>query len=404
MEIHKESYGKLFKKKELNKLVSHNRFILINTLTAFFIVITVITTLLYFKFDGKITGFFRIGDVIPTSPYLDKPSAYIFHNTGGHDGQQYLSISLDPALRNPGTIKALDNPKYRYRRIAYPSMGYIFGLGSPHFIPYAMVLINLLSFTCLILSISVYKKTEIPNSIASLNPLLAIGIPGLWFSLCLSTTDLFGIALVISAIVLIRRSLTGYAVILLMLACLTRETYIATVLAITIFMFAKNHIKKAFAIGMATLPALIWNIYVYFSFHGTLGNQENFGAPFCGIINKIKTLFSGALSPKYLLEVYCFTILLTVIVILIISVKKNWKEHGILFSAAFPSILILLISKIQILDSCIDYLRVFLDLFVIIYLLPSDKTMLARIRTLILCFCSFITIGYIIGYCISDLA
>jgi hypothetical protein len=61
----------------------------------------------------------------------------------GYDGQMFLSLGLDPGLRHEGTIAALDLPLYRYRRILYPLLGYLLGLGNPALIPYSMVAINL---------------------------------------------------------------------------------------------------------------------------------------------------------------------------------------------------------------------------------------------------------------------
>lgn len=95
------------------------------------------------KFQGNITGFFRIGDVLPFSPYLDASKAMIATGELGYDGQQFLTLAFDPWVRNPLTLEALDNPVYRYSRILYPLLGHGLALGRPALIPYSLVLINL---------------------------------------------------------------------------------------------------------------------------------------------------------------------------------------------------------------------------------------------------------------------
>ena len=86
-------------------------------------VIAIATVLLVMTFDGEITGFFRIGDVLPLSPFVNKESVRVVQGEIGYDGQYFLTIALDPTLDDNGTINALDNPKYRYKRIGYPLAG-----------------------------------------------------------------------------------------------------------------------------------------------------------------------------------------------------------------------------------------------------------------------------------------
>ncbi len=74
--------------------------------------LTLAVTLFYWwvKFDGNITGFFRIGDVLPLSPYLDPAQTRIYPDQLGYDGHFFLTIGLDPGLINPDSVAALDRP------------------------------------------------------------------------------------------------------------------------------------------------------------------------------------------------------------------------------------------------------------------------------------------------------
>ena len=112
---------------------------------ALMVAIAVGSYLLWGKFDGNITGFFRIGSELPLSPFLESSKTLMFQGELGYDGQQFLSIALDPGLSNPDTIAALDHPAYRYRRIVYPLLGYCLGWGNPGWIPWALVAVNIVA-------------------------------------------------------------------------------------------------------------------------------------------------------------------------------------------------------------------------------------------------------------------
>ncbi|WLT36996.1 hypothetical protein NON20_13125 [Synechocystis sp. B12] len=62
------------------------------------------------KFDGQITGFFRIGSVLPLSPLLNPAETLIYQGELGYDGQQFLTIALDPGLQNDDSIAPLIIP------------------------------------------------------------------------------------------------------------------------------------------------------------------------------------------------------------------------------------------------------------------------------------------------------
>src|SRR5512133_2466968 len=82
--------------------------------------------LLFAGFKGNISGYYRIGSV-KISPLLPRDNLIIHEGPHGCDGQQFLTLALDPLLLNPHTKDALDNPKYRAKRIMYPVLGYISG-------------------------------------------------------------------------------------------------------------------------------------------------------------------------------------------------------------------------------------------------------------------------------------
>ncbi len=348
-------------------------FIWINAIFAFCVVLSIVSLLYYFTFDRRITGFFCIGDTFPMSPYIDKSSAYVFKGKVGYDGQFFLAIALDPALRSKGTIKALDNPKFRYRRIGYPILGYMIGLGNSEFIPYAMVGINVFCVVTMVLLISVLFQTESADPRHRWLPMFALAIPGTWAALCTSTADLLGTALFTATLVALRLRRNNLASVALCLACLTRETYLA-VGVILIVLELRHNSRNTLSLSLATVPALLWNalVYVYIQ-EGTSGIRENFGIPFAGILAKVQAILEGGLTVKNLYEAYAFGLLMVVALLLAASMIRTRRQPAAVPFSGFPYLVVLITTKMQIFGYFANYLRVFMDMFLLNIFITQRK-------------------------------
>ena len=89
---------------------------LLSTLAA----LSVMLLLVFGKYGGNPTGLARVGAEFPLSPRLAQQELVILDGKRGNDGQQYLTLSLDPWQLDHGTSQALDNPIYRGKRLLYP--------------------------------------------------------------------------------------------------------------------------------------------------------------------------------------------------------------------------------------------------------------------------------------------
>ena len=67
----------------------------------------------------------------------------------GYDGQFYAQLALDPLLRSEALRVALDSPEYRGRRILFPAMAWLLGLGRPGLVLQAFSLLNVASWIVL---------------------------------------------------------------------------------------------------------------------------------------------------------------------------------------------------------------------------------------------------------------
>ena len=293
------------------------------------IVCAITITLLALTFHGKITGFFRIGDILPISPLINDKSAHIFKGEVGYDGQMFLTIALDPALKHEGTIAALDNPMYRYRRIGYPILGYLLGFGNPNLIPYSMVLINVLCIIILFLIVTKLRDKDylIGNDIKS-SPFLMLAIPGIWVSLSLSTSDLLGTTLLATSLLLLNSRRDVLASLVLSGACVTREVYILTAISFSLYMLIHRRKKASISFFLSTVPVVCWYFYVNMHMQkGTFGLQENISfIPFVGIIDKIRSIAEVNLDISSIFEVFCFMIFLMITGYVILSVVYSIKN------------------------------------------------------------------------------
>ena len=268
--------------------------------------VCILVSLLYFiKYDRQITGFFRIGDVLLLSPFLNQSSVFINKDEVGYDGQLFLTIALDPTLHHRESIRALDNPRYRYRRIMYPFLGYFIGFGKPITVSYALVGINILCIVSLVslVSILMMREQEATEKQKWLLPFLTFAITGIWVSLFLLTADVLGTTLFVGGLVTLKQGKNAIAALCFGLACLTRETYLAVIIMLLILNLLESRWTNVLYNSAAMVPSLFWNVFVLIHLsEGTIGISENIGFPFVGIIEKIQSIifaFHNALLIRY---------------------------------------------------------------------------------------------------------
>ncbi|MEM8780151.1 MAG: hypothetical protein AAGF26_15020 [Cyanobacteria bacterium P01_G01_bin.49] len=331
------------------------------------LVVAAITSYLYWvKFDGNITAFFRIGSILPLSPYLNPGTTVIYQGEIGYDGQQFLSLAFDPFLHNPETINSLDHPIYRYRRIFYPLISYCLSFGNRTLIPYIMVGINVISIIAIVAIASLYFQS---NTKFKYQPLLALCIPGIWMVLSLGTADLLSSVFLIGAFYCYRYDKPIGTAIFISLGCLTRETLLLMWLALFIASFLEKKSQQIKQLLWALLPPVLWTIYISFlDLPGKVRVKDNFGYPFVGIFNKFASLVTGGINGRNLFEAYMFIILL-MILFGIFAVHIRNKQDNLLMSVSniFYSIM-LLFSSMTILGYYLDYSRVFMDIYFLLLL------------------------------------
>ncbi|MGK7881862.1 MAG: AZOBR_p60025 family cell surface glycopolymer formation protein [Crocosphaera sp.] len=337
-----------------------------NILIAFVVVIIVVLYFYFIKFDGNITGFFRIGSILPLSPFLVPENTLIYQEEIGYDGQQFLSLALDPFLQNPETINSLDHPIYRYRRILYPLLSYILAFGNRTLIPYIMVGINALSIIVIVGITNLYFKSD---NVSKFQSLFTLCIPGIWMVLSLGTADLFSSVFLIASFYCYRYEKYKLTALFISLGCLTRETLLIVWFALFLTSLIQKRFKQINYLLYGLIPPILWTVYITFlDLPGKVRVKDNFGFPFMGIINKFIKILTSGINGSNLFEAYMFIILLLSFAAIFVIYLKHRKLNLLMqIGNGFYSVMFVF-SSITILGYYLDYSRVFMDVYFLLLL------------------------------------
>lgn len=319
---------------------------------------------LVIQFGGHVSGFFRLGTVLPHTPLLPEPDPVIHQGEVGFDGEQFLAIALDPLLRHPETLRAIDGVKYRYRRIGYPVFGWLLGGGNPNRIPVALVATNVM-FAGLFAALLAQDRRDSPF-IGSVSALI---VPGLWIGIFFSTADLVAATFVVAAWRSYEVRRPRLLALAFLFAPLVRETTLVPAVALVMTAWRTRRYADVGRISVATLPALAWNVYVYrLPFpESTAGWRENFGPPFAGLAEKLAWLWGATPTLPTMLECAWFALTLFVFTVALFApgARSRWPH---LWAAAMLYAMILVFARMQMLGYYLNYVRQFIDVFVIVIL------------------------------------
>ncbi|MGK7887539.1 MAG: AZOBR_p60025 family cell surface glycopolymer formation protein [Crocosphaera sp.] len=337
-----------------------------NVFIAFIVVFFVVLYFYFVKFDGNITGFFRIGSILPLSPFLSPENTLIYQGEIGYDGQQFLSLALDPFLQNPETINSLDHPIYRYRRILYPLLSYILAFGNRTLIPYIMVGINAVSIIVIVAITNLYFKSD---QVSKFQSLFTLCIPGVWMVLSLGTADLFSSVFLIASFYCYRYKKYQLTALFISLGCLTRETLLIVWFALFLTSLIQKRFKQINYLLYGLIPPILWTVYITFlDLPGKVRVKDNFGFPFMGIINKFIKILTSGINGSNLFEAYMFIILLLSFAAIFVIYLKHRKLNLLMqIGNGFYSVMFVF-SSITILGYYLDYSRVFMDVYFLLLL------------------------------------
>jgi hypothetical protein len=234
----------------------------------------------------------------------------------GYDGQFYYYMAFDPLLRrfaaDPSTYRAyIDNPPYRYGRIAFSALVWVVSLGRPDRFPSVMVWLLPLANGVVALFVGFW----ILRRRGSLIWMAACAVNvGLIASMLSGLPEAVAAALLLGGIYYWDRRSLGTAAVYLGAALTVRETGALLLAALIVFeAVRRRNWRGAATLAAAVLPVVAWRTYMCWQLFPSEGlggfwaNPHDLTFPFVGVFELWRNLSatpygaSGIVFPLLLL-------------------------------------------------------------------------------------------------------
>ncbi len=245
-----------------------------------------------FSREHGVTGLLRFGETFAATrlPEVAAANPRTFEGNG-YDGQFYAQLAVEPDPRESAVQTALDNPRYRARRILLPAAVHVLGLGHTGLTLNLFALANVACWAAL--GWLLWRRVA---------PLGWQGA-GIWLgcmlgmgaldSVRLSLTDLPAMLLIFLGVGLAERGSRLGAVGALAAAALTRETALLAAAGISTGDLRERptRLRLAANAALVVMPLSLWVWWLagHVPAGTTVGNEAHFAAPFGGWLRHLAT-------------------------------------------------------------------------------------------------------------------
>lgn len=210
----------------------------------------------------------------------------------GYDGQFFYRLALDPFNWSQEAYGvAIDYPQYRVQRIGYPLLAWLFaGGGVPSMVPFALVLVNLLSFAGVMIFFRQIALKFKATGWLHFAPMLVCGI---YMSTAKSLSEVTELCFFLGAFAAILEKRLWMFSLFGTMAVLTRETSVIG-LSVLIFFFlleddSRNRLRSFLILSVPPLILISWKCFiaVYFKNDPAPPSLGNFTWPIKGIYDGV---------------------------------------------------------------------------------------------------------------------
>ena len=289
------------------------------------------------KFGGDPRGLLFLGERFHHPPALsDIPRVGRF----GYDGQFYAALAIDPFLRSPETVKALDAPAYRATRILVPMLAWLVSLGRPGV---AVVAYQGLCWVLSILAIATVAAWLRRESGSPWWALVLAANAGLVTAMFRTTLDGAAACFVVATLWLARTERHREGMATGAAGTLCREISCIVPLALALNELAARRYRRALGYAVVPLvPALAWQAYMRAVWHPNVRLPASVGVPAVALVDKAVAVAGG--RGMLLSQEFWGTLAacLSVLAGLAVAARRDRLEPGRLVFVAFAILALVL--------------------------------------------------------------
>ena len=248
---------------------------------------------------GHLSLFIMAGHVYTHRAQL--PRGLLLVPSAGYDGPFYYRLALDPANWNHTAFGITMDQSYRYTRIGYPVLAWIFSLGQHQLVPVALVVLNLLGVAALAMLGGMFARDSGRHALWGL---AFAAYFGLVVSVGRDTAEPLAEACMLGGLLAYRRGTTPMyllATVLFAWGAITRETILFAPAAIAVTRLIAmarrkgNGSRPALADLTWVVPAAVYGLVevaVHFVVKGEFpllaNSSRNLTMPFTALVDALK--------------------------------------------------------------------------------------------------------------------
>ena len=245
---------------------------------------------------GHLSLFIMAGHVYTHRAQL--PRGLLLVPSAGYDGQFYYRLALDPANWHATAFGITMDQSYRYTRIGYPLLAWIFSLGQHQLVPVVLVALNLLAVAAMALLGGMFARESGRHALWGL---AFAAYFGLVISVGRDTAEPLAEACMLGGLLAYRRGTTPMyllATALFTYGAITRETILLAPAAIAVtrlIAIARRQATPGLADLTWVVPAVgygLVEVAVHFVVKGEFpllaNSSRNLTVPFTALVDALK--------------------------------------------------------------------------------------------------------------------
>jgi hypothetical protein len=227
------------------------------------------------------------------------PRGLLLVPSAGYDGQFYYRLALDPANWNHTAFGITMDQSYRYTRVGYPILAWIFSLGQHQLVPVVLVVLNLFAVAAMAMLGGMFARDAGRHALWGLTFVLYFGLV---ISVGRDTAEPLAEACMLGGLLAFRRGGTRMyllATALFAYGAITRETILFAPAAIALtrlIAMARRRVRPGLADLTWLVPAagyglveLAVHLVVKGEFPLLANSSRNLTAPFTALAAHINT-------------------------------------------------------------------------------------------------------------------